>query len=200
MSSGGFRKSASSIPYGASASGPSRRASMPRRLLRDRRIALDEWRHLDEPADAADALGPGESGDPDRTPLIVPFARWQLEHATWITQPRRLGVLLGPAQNPEDLAGDLHRLALIAVQFPSVAEGRGYSQARQLRERWKFAGELRAVGSVRQDQLFFLARCGFNAFELPESELEHALAAFATFSAEYQFSNDLGLAGTLRHR
>ncbi len=173
---------------------------MPRRLLRDRRIVVDEWRYLDEPTDAPDAQGPGESDDPSRAPLIVPLARWQLEHQSWITQPRRLGVQLMPAQNPQDLVADLPRLALIAVQFPSVSEGRGYSQARQLRERFRFAGELRAVGNVRRDQLFFLARCGFNAFELPEAELEPALAAFATFSAEYQFSNDLGLAGTLRHR
>jgi uncharacterized protein (DUF934 family) len=173
---------------------------MPRRLLRDRRIVVDEWRYLDEPTDDADAESPGEPGDLARAPLIVPLARWQLEHLTWISQPRRLGVQLGPAQNPEDLAADLPRLALIALHFPSVSEGRGYTQARQLRERWGFTGELRAVGNVRRDQLFFLARCGFNAFELPDAELEPALAAFATFSAEYQFSNDTGLAGTLRHR
>ncbi len=173
---------------------------MPRRLLRDRRIAVDEWRYLDEPADDPDRLDPGGSGGPSGAALIVPFVRWQLEHDRWMTAPRKLGVLLGPAQNPEDLVADLPRLALIALQFPAVGEGRGYSQARQLRERWRFAGELRAVGSVRRDQLFFLARCGFNAFELPDAELESARAAFTSFSAEYQTSNDAGLAGTLRHR
>ena len=132
--------------------------------------------------------------------LIVPFVRWQLEHQRWITHPRRLGVLLGPAHDPQDLAADLPRFSLIAVQFPAPHEGRGYSHARQLRERWNFEGELRAVGTVRQDQLFFLSRCGFNAFELPEGELESACVAFATFSAKYQLSNDAGLAGTLRHR
>jgi uncharacterized protein (DUF934 family) len=67
-----------------------------------------------------------------------------------------------------------------------------------LRERWNFKGELRATGHVRRDQLFFMARCGFNSFELPETELEDAAAAFSTFSAAYQPSNDLGLAFRLR--
>ena len=59
---------------------------------------------------------------------------------------------------------------------------------------------MRATGYIRRDQLFFLARCGFNSFELPDSELETAAAAFSTFSAEYQPSNDAGLAVKLRHR
>ncbi|HMD74510.1 MAG TPA: DUF934 domain-containing protein [Steroidobacteraceae bacterium] len=172
---------------------------MPRWLLRDRQVVADDWRHLDESAEPLDSLDCADARS-SRTGLIVPFVRWQLEHQRWITQRCRLGVLLGPAQNPEDFAADLPRLSLIAVQFPAASEGRGYSQGRQLRERWNFAGELRAVGTVRQDQLFFLARCGFNAFELPEGELESACAAFTTFSAKYQFSNDTGLAGTLRHR
>ena len=87
-----------------------------------------------------------------------------------------------------------------AAQFPGPSDGRGYTQGRLLRERWKFAGELRATGYVRRDQLFFLARCGFNSFELPESEIETARAALATFSAAYQPANDAGLAVRLRHR
>jgi uncharacterized protein (DUF934 family) len=59
---------------------------------------------------------------------------------------------------------------------------------------------LRATGYIRRDQLFFLARCGFNSFELPDGELEHADRAFSTFSAEYQPSNDAGLPLRLRHR
>jgi uncharacterized protein (DUF934 family) len=176
---------------------------MPCRLLRDRRVVADDWRYLDDSADtlsAPDSPDPADDARSSRIGLIVPFARWQLEHQRWVTQTRRLGVLLGPAHNAEDLAADLPRLLLIAVQFPAAHEGRGYSQARLLRERWNFAGELRAVGTVRQDQLFFLARCGFNAFELPEGELESACAAFTTFSAKYQLSNDAGLADTLQHR
>ena len=89
---------------------------------------------------------------------------------------------------------------LIAADFPSPGEGRGYSQARLLRERWKFTGELRATGHVRRDQLFFMARCGFDSFELPDAELPGAEAALHTFTAAYQPANDAGLTERLKHR
>ena len=69
----------------------------------------------------------------------------------------------------------LRASCLIAAEFSGPAEGRGYTQARQLRERFEFAGELRAIGYVRRDQLFFMARCGFNSFELPDADIEDAL-------------------------
>jgi len=160
---------------------------MPRSLLRDGLIVADDWQYGDcEPQ--------GPHG------LILPFDRWLGERDAWLAGGARLGVVLSPAHKVEQLAPDLDRLALVAVEFPGPSEGRGYSQARLLRERWRFRGELRAVGPVRQDQVFFLARCGFNAFELPEGELDAALAAFATFSAAYQVSNDTGLPFKLRHR
>jgi hypothetical protein len=109
-------------------------------------------------------------------------------------------VVLQPAHKVELLVPDLARFELVAAEFPGPSDGRGYTQARLLRERYGFKHELRAAGYVRQDQLFFLARCGFNSFELPENELSAATAAFSTFSAEYQPSNDAGLARKLRHR
>jgi uncharacterized protein (DUF934 family) len=159
---------------------------MPRRLLRDRRIVEDEWQYFSEAAGNSDA------------PLIVTFDQWQSDPGAWIARGGRLGVALSPAHKIEQLAPDLAWFELIAAEFPGPADGRGYSQARLLRERWDFKGELRATGFVRRDQLFFLARCGFNSFEMPEEELENAQAAFCTFSAAYQPSNDLGLALKLR--
>jgi uncharacterized protein (DUF934 family) len=159
---------------------------MPRRLLRDRHIVLDEWLYV---AEAAADTG---------APLIVTFAQWQLEPDTWIARGSPLGVVLSPAHHVEQLASDLKYFSLIAAEFPGPGEGRGYTQARLLRERWNFRGELRATGYVRRDQLFFMARCGFNSFELPEPDIDSAYTAFATFSAAYQPSNDLGLAVKLR--
>jgi len=155
---------------------------MPRRLLRDRQIVLDEWRYVAEAATDVSA------------PLIVTFDQWQMEPDTWIARGSRLGVVLSPAHKVEQLAPDLARFALVAAEFSSLSEGRGYSQARLLRERWNFQGELRATGQVRRDQLFFMARCGFNSFELPDELFDDAYTAFTTFSAAYQPSNDLGLA------
>jgi uncharacterized protein (DUF934 family) len=159
---------------------------MPRRLLRDRRIVVDEWLYVAEAAADASA------------PLIVTFAQWQMEPDTWIGRGSPLGVVLSPAHHVEQLAPDLEYFSLIAAEFSGPSEGRGYTQARLLRERWNFKGELRATGHVRRDQLFFMARCGFNSFELPEADLEDAHTAFSTFSAAYQPSNDLGLAVKLR--
>jgi uncharacterized protein (DUF934 family) len=165
---------------------------MPRRLLLDRRNVIDEWLYLDE----APTQRPGDAP----SPVIVPFDRWLAERESWISRDGRLGVRLDPSDAVERLEADLPRLALVALRFPGPAEGRGYTQARLLRERWGFSGELRATGYVRQDQLFFLARCGFNAFELPEGDLPSAEQALATFSAEYQVSNNAGLARPLRRR
>ena len=102
-------------------------------------------------------------------------------------------MVLSAAHKVEQLAPDLPRFDLIVAEFPGPSDGRGYTQGRLLRERYRYAGELRAAGYVRRDQLFFLARCGFNSFELPESELAGAIGAFHTFSAAYQPANDAGL-------
>src|ERR1700753_3052370 len=136
-----------------------------------REIIQDEWKYLGEPgADSA---------------LIVPFA----ELKSFRNHPGRLGVRLAPADQVEDLGEDVKRLSLVAIEFPSAGEGRGYSQARLLRsERFGFKGELRAVGAgVKQDLLFIMARCGIDAFELaPGQKVEEALRAFERYSVAYQ--------------
>ena len=162
---------------------------MPRRLLRDGEVVADDWLYANEAADAGDA---GVDLDPRSSGCRIAIAGSR--------SGRRLGVILAPLHKVEQLAADLARFTLVAAEFPGPSEGRGYTQGRQLRERWKFAGELRATGYVRRDQLFFLARCGFNSFELPDGEIETARDALATFSAAYQPSNDAGLAVSLRHR
>jgi uncharacterized protein (DUF934 family) len=161
---------------------------MPRRLLRDGEVVADDWLYANEAQDA------GNTG------LILTLEEWLSERERWDSGARRLGVILSPQHQVEQLAADLARFALVGTQFPGPSDGRGYTQGRLLRERWKFAGELRATGYVRRDQLFFLARCGFNSFELPEGELETARTALATFSAAYQPANDAGLTIRLRHR
>ncbi len=158
---------------------------MPRRLLRNAKIVLDEWRYVAEAA--ADAAAP----------LIVTLTQWQLEPDTWLARGTPLGVVLSPAHRVEQIAADLEHFTLIAAEFSGPAEGRGYTQARQLREQWHFAGELRATGYVRRDQLFFMARCGFNSFELADADIEDAYTAFSTFTDAYQPSNDAGLAHKL---
>jgi uncharacterized protein (DUF934 family) len=160
---------------------------MQRRLLRDGQIVLDDWRHVAEAA-----------ADP-AAPLIVTLDQWRLESDTWLARGSPLGVVLSPEHHVEQLAPDLAHFALIAAHFPGPGEGRGYTQARQLRDHLNFKGELRAMGYVRRDQLFFMARCGFNSFELPETDIEDAYSALTTFTAAYQPSNDLGLRSKVYH-
>jgi len=96
---------------------------------------------------------------------------------------------LEPHEDPAALADRLDSAARVEVNFPKFSDGRGYSIARLLRERHGYAGELRAVGDVQRDQLFYLSRVGFDAFLLRDGEdAEGALAALADFSEAYQAS------------
>lgn len=161
---------------------------MPRRLLRNGLIVDDEWSYA-EVADGGAVAA-----------LILTLTEWQSRRDEWVARGGRLGVILQPADRVQQVSADLPLLSLIACSFTGPSEGRGYSQARTLREQWKFKGELRATGYVRRDQLFFLARCGFDSFELAEADLEHAVSALSTFSAAYQPSNDAGLPFKLQRR
>ena len=109
----------------------------------------------------------------------VPLALWNGERA----------LLLGPADDPAAIAEHLGEIDVVAIDFPQFTDGRGYSIARLLRERYGYMGEIRAVGEVLRDNLFYLSRCGFDSFALSdESTAEEALAHLSTFSDAYQAS------------
>jgi len=149
-----------------------------RKILRRLEVVEDEWRYLgEEPARSAAVA------------LIVPLAALREESpaARERREVARLGARFGVTDKLEDLVVELPRLELLAFEFPSLGDGRGYSVARLLRERYRFAGELRAVGKVKRDQLFFMARSGFDAFELAEGEdFEGALESLRSFTVAYQ--------------
>jgi uncharacterized protein (DUF934 family) len=149
-----------------------------RHILRRRELTADAWRYLGEDA-------------PDTQALIVPFAEWRRTPDTWAAWRGALGVRLAPVDRVEDLAADLPRLSLVAAEFPSPGEGRGYTQGQLLRGRFGFQGELRAVGAgVRQDLIWLLARCGFDAFELaPNEDPQAAAAALRRYDVIYQGSS-----------
>lgn len=110
----------------------------------------------------------------------------------WLSLADRSGraVLLEPGQAPAPLFDHLGDIPLVAINFPVFTDGRGFSYARELRERG-FDGELRACGHFIRDQLTYLRRCGFDAFQMAdESELEEALASLADFSEFYQAAID----------
>jgi uncharacterized protein (DUF934 family) len=142
-----------------------------RRIIRRREIVPDELRYEGE------ALSPG-------THRVQPAADWI---ASAPKSDVAAAVLLRATDEVESLASWLQQLGWIVVEFAKTGEGRGFSQARILRQRYAYGGELRARGALGRDQLFFLARCGFDAFDLdPAEDLEAALAAFDSFSVAYQ--------------
>jgi uncharacterized protein (DUF934 family) len=154
-------------------------------LIKDRKLAADNWQLLEPGADGAAPSIPA-AGD-----VIVPFAAWKASRELVGAREGRLGVWLTGDDEPADLADDLDRLDLIAVRFASFTDGRGYSIARLMRERYGWRGELRAIGDVQRDQIFYLARCGFDAFALREGEdVDIALKAFNDFSDAYQTAVD----------
>ena len=99
--------------------------------------------------------------------MIVPLAVWRSQRDALLDRAGGLGVWLDANDDPALIAGDLGHFAVIAVNFPQFTDGRGYSIGRLLRERYGWRGELRAVGDVLRDQLFYLTRCGFDAFVSP---------------------------------
>jgi uncharacterized protein (DUF934 family) len=144
-----------------------------RLIIRRRELVNDPWRYPDEP---------GEGG-----PLLVPQPAF-LELVQQGSAPASgAGIWMAPTDEVEALAPHLHRVALIVAHFPKDGEGRGFSQGRLLRERYRFGGELRAAGPIKRDYLYLLARCGFDAFDLhPDEDLQAAIGALASFTVAYQ--------------
>jgi uncharacterized protein (DUF934 family) len=152
-------------------------------IIKDRKVVADPWQRLEA---AADGKFPAElpAGD-----LIVPLALWLERRDALLSRAGRIGVWLNSNEEPGTIAGDLEHFGVVAVNFPKLGDGRGFSIGRLLRERYGWKGELRAVGDIFRDQLFFLSSCGFDSFALRDGEdPEEALAGFGVFSESYQAS------------
>ncbi len=157
---------------------------MPK-IIKDKAIVADEWSLL--------KLAEGEAPESVAIPAgkqIVPLAVW-IAQKTALASRKDIGVWLAPDERAESLKDDAGSLPLIAVDFPNFADGRGYSTAFNLRTRLGFTGELRAIGDVLRDQLFYMQRVGFNAFATrPDRSIEDALKGLTDFSDVYQTSWD----------
>lgn len=163
-------------------------------ILRDNAIVADDWQVLRPPADCAPAAAEIPAGR-----VLVPLAVWLERHAE-LTVRGEAAVWLAAGDDPERIAPWLAQLPLIAVDFPKFTDGRGYSTAYLLRSRYGYRGELRAIGDVLPDQLFFLRRVGFDAFALrADKDLRAALAVLRPFSDTYQGSWDNAVPAYRRH-
>jgi len=125
------------------------------------------------------------------TEAATPSVLIALPYADWRLRPQWPAVALANTDPVEKLAPHLGELRLITLHFPKFSDGRAYSQARLLRGRLGYEGELRAIGNVLQDQLPFMLRCGFDAFESEQKGFGEALAKAKTlFSVVYQPAED----------
>jgi len=128
---------------------------------------------------------------PESAPAIVSLSRWRVERDALSGRNAALGVRLASDETIEDLLDDLDRLDLIALDFLNLNDGRHFTTARLLRERHAFDGEIRATGQVLRDQLFAMARCGFDSFALqPHQDADDAHRAFSEISVVFQPASD----------
>ncbi|RFU46074.1 DUF934 domain-containing protein [Paraburkholderia sp. DHOC27] len=158
-------------------------------IIKNRAVVSDDWTVVRA---AEDGSLPDVAALPQGK-LIVPLTLWQSEREA-LTATRGaadIAVWLAPDSEPADIVSDFDKVALIAVDFPVFRDGRGFSIARLLRERYGYKGEIRAIGDVMRDQLRFMFRCGFDAYAVRADRDPHdALKAFDEFTVQYQGAFD----------
>lgn len=157
---------------------------MPK-IIKDKAIVSDDWSLLKLTDDVAPESAVVPTGK-----QVVPLKVW-LAQQSHLAARSDIGVWFASDECAEDLGTAVTTLPLIAIDFPSFTDGRGYSIAYQLRARLGFEGELRAIGDVLRDQLFYMQRVGFNAFATrADRSIEDALKGLTDFSDAYQTSWD----------
>lgn len=146
-------------------------------LIKQGAAVADKWTYVE----ADEAL-------PETGAVTLPLARFVEESSTLNGRNIELGVRLEPGDDVELLVPYLQNLTLIEVNFPKYTDGRGYSHAQMLRRRHEYAGELRAVGHVLQDQIFYMNRSGFDAYKTARADLSNVLEALGEFAEVYQLA------------
>ena len=155
---------------------------MPK-LSKNGELLADNWQVLAK--DATSSLGELGAGN------WLVHIKWFLQNQEFLTDASNVSVWLDSDDEAASVADLVKRLPVIGVNFPVFTDGRGFSIGRTIRERYQFAGELRAIGNFMQDQLFYLKRCGFDAFAVTESApIESMAQSLQDFSDFYQAAVD----------
>ena len=148
-------------------------------LLKDGREIPNDWVFVD-----------GDAPIEGVRAVTVPLERSLADVASYEGRNAPVGVRLQPEDDPDALVPHLDRLELIEISFPKYTDGRGYSQAQLLRRRHLYRGELRAVGEVLRDQIFYMNRSGFDAYETARADLPSVMEALREFRDAYQPAAD----------
>lgn len=149
------------------------------KIIKDKQIIEDSWLHISDNDEIVD-------GD-----ITLSLARWQKKVTELTDHKGSIGIRLAPSDKVEDISADLVNFNLIALEFPAFTDGRSFSQARLLRSRYGFKGDIRALGSYMPDQVFYLSRVGVNSFQLEKpEEITVALSTMNDFTVKYQDSTN----------
>ena len=149
---------------------------MAKKIIKDQTIVEDSYTIID----TQETLPAGD--------VLVPYSRWLAQRETFDAHHGKVGVIVnGHDYDIYAIGQQLAKQALIALEFPAFTDGRCYSFATLLRQRFDFKGEIRAIGNVLKDQLNYMHRCGINAFDIEEGrDIETALKGIRDFSLAYQ--------------
>ena len=152
-------------------------------LIKDNTLASDPWYHA---SDDTPLL-------PD-VPATVSLARWQAEREDILRSGMDIGVRLDSSDNADGIKQDIEHFGVVVLNFPAFTDGRAYSQARLIRDRFGFEGEIRATGDVLYDQLQMMQRSGFDAFDVKkQADVDGFITALNEISIFYQGANGRGL-------
>ncbi len=156
------------------------------RIIKDKTVVDDDWSVLRlHEGDAADSVEVPEGK------VLVPLPVWNCQYES-LRGRAGLGLWLAGFERIEDIPDEVHRFPVIAVDFHKFTDGRGYTLAYRLRRQYGYRGELRAMGDIQRDQLFYLRRVGFDSYAVREDkDPQDALAGFEDFSVTYQASADV---------
>lgn len=147
-------------------------------IIKDQQISDNTWQFVADDAPLANDN------------ITVTLKRWQADKQNLLKHSGKIGIRLSPSDPVSSISIDISNFKLIELDFPAFTDGRSFSQARLLRSRYGYQGEIRAVGRYMTDQIFYLQRVGVDAFELNDpKDIEHALEAFNDFSVRYQASS-----------
>ncbi|GAA4649158.1 DUF934 domain-containing protein [Kistimonas scapharcae] len=155
---------------------------MPRRIIKNQRVIDDNYEIIT--TQALDSTAPQANH-------LIPLPIWNTLIKDKQRPPIPAGLWLDSHEAPEDISGNPNQALIIAINFPVFTDGRGYSLARLLRQQYHFTGELRAIGDIHRDQLYYLSRCGFDSFVLADpAQSESAIESLKDFSVAYQYAGD----------
>lgn len=144
-------------------------------IIKDQQLSENIWSFVADEAPLTDGN------------ITVTLQRWLQDKAQLMQHTAKIGVRLAPTDSVVSLTDDLSAISLIELNFPAFTDGRSFSQARLLRSRYGYQGEIRAVGNYMADQVFYLRRVGVNAFEFNNpKDIDLALLAINDFSVRYQ--------------